>query len=232
VGYYNWTNPLCVVIDSSKPALSKPATDYAAARGGSYASPDSNRITSFPAGMLSAVGSSGYVLFNWNTATLGASSTLLAQRLNIPASGPIAIPSYTVGGNDAMAADGHVRGSCRYIVDGTEENTGGYGNIGSRNAANKALVFTIKDANIHYLTLDSNNYQGNQCPRGQFIVTSPVNNAQQSMIDFNATTDPTSNTGNRIFQFRMQFNPTDNPTGGTVLVRFGNNCNLKGLWFD
>ena len=232
VMYDNWTDPLCLVVNSANPALGLPAADYSAARGGSYAVPDAARITSFPAGMITAVGKSGYALFNWNIATLASDGLLVSPRLNIPAAGPIAVSAWTVGGGDGLATTGHTRGSCRYIVGGVEENTGSYGNIGSRSSANSIIVITVKDPNVHFITLDSNNYQGNFCPRGLFVVTSPINNAQQGTINFTATSDPTSNTGNRIFQFVIQFSATDAPTGGTVLLQCGNNSCLKGIWFD
>lgn len=207
-----------LTVDTTKPALGLPAADYATATRVDGVT----KISGWPAGMRTAVGSGGYVLYDWNAQGLGQAGVLIAPRLNMPATSALAVP-LTVGGGDGMNGAGFGRASMHYVINGTTETQL---NIGNRSGSNKSLTITVKDAKVHYITIDSPNYQNNNCPRGVFTLV--ANGTTVATHDFSGSNDPQSMTVNRIFQFKFAFVLG----GGTITLNYGNNCNIQGVWFD
>ncbi len=206
----DWLNPNMLIMFSINPTVNLPAGDFTTTIP---------RITAWPAGMKAQVGTKGYVLYGWNN--IGANFT--ASTLVIPTSSPFAIAAYTVGGADGMAGAGHGRAASNYMLDGTMETAG---SIGNRDGSNKSVTITIKDCSLHYITVDSNNYQGNGAPRGVFTLANTATTAGAVKYDY--STESTGTAGDRIFQYKFQFYTRTN----TLLLSFGSKCYVKGLFFD
>ncbi len=209
---YGLANPVYVPVNYNNPANGLFAVDYAAA-----SNINSLKLaTSWPAGMLSQVGNSGYVLYGWAGAT-----TFDAKTLVLPATSPFSIPTLSIGGtNPFTVASGRYPTS--YQIDATKETGGAVGGV---NAGGFGLIFTVNDQKTHYVTLDAPNYQGSAgCPRGIIRLSMP---GVDGGAVYNLSTEPTSISTSRIMQFKFKLNTV----GGTLRLSFGN-CYVKAVFFD
>jgi prepilin-type N-terminal cleavage/methylation domain-containing protein len=202
--------PVIIPIATGNPALGMPAADLgvaANARGQLLA-------TSWPSGMLTRVGSQGYVLYNWNVASTNLDANTLQQpdAIKTPFTAPCA---------DGAAGAGVNRATTSYKIGSTAEVNN---SLGSRSMAGKTLALTIKDNRQHYVTIDSPNYQGTGRPRGVIALRPGTSTKTGAFFDFSGET---TGDGNRILQFKVRANLPNS----IVTISFGNAI-VKGIFFD